>query len=429
VSILKTIGRSQDGELDRFRAGSAESSLLAELVETHCLLELAKVATGCTDLASYAEHVVAILTQFLPLKGCTVQFEVDGLPPAKASFGHLGAAPSPGPIPLSVAQQVVGVLVVCCAPGQPDRVAFFAMVAEQVSAAAHAIADHDLLRRQAAAATALQLASTLGDDTTDDVLGALAAALAALPTATGATLTVHHAAFGPAATRKAGQSGVRSDTHLLELAGGSVNLEVSWAAEPSRAERDMLATVLSAAAGSLERAEERRRLEADLDTDPLTGVGSRRRATRDLTQAISRAERSHEPVALLYLDLDRFKAVNDTLGHDIGDAVLRAVAQGVARDLRGYDTVARMGGDEFVVICPNLETRGATTLASRLRAAAPDWTAGALPQGWSQTVSIGVAVYPLAADSGPGLISAADVALYDAKQSGRDQVKHADPTC
>jgi len=424
MSSLRAIGLSQDGELKRFRAGTDESSLLAELVETHCLLELAKVAGGCADIAAYAEHVVAILTQFVGLAGCAVRIEADGLPPVKATFGRLGDTPSPGSVPLCVADRNVGELMVACPSGRAE---FFATVAELVSSSVEAIIDNDRLRRRAAAAAALQLASTLGDEATDEALAGLVAALAALPTATGAKLVADHGAFGRPVERESGQPTVLSDAHLVETAGGSFGIEVFWAGEPSASERQTLDAVLVALSGSLSRADDRRHLEAELDTDVLTGVGNRRRGTRDLAQAISRAERSREPVALLYLDLDHFKQVNDTLGHDAGDAVLHSFAQGVADDLRGYDSVARIGGEEFVVICPGLDTPGAASLANRLRARTPDWTASVLPEGWTQTVSIGVAVYPTAADNGPGLISAADAAMYRAKQAGRDQVQLAAP--
>lgn len=103
--------------------------------------------------------------------------------------------------------------------------------------------------------------------------------------------------------------------------------------------------------------------------DPLTGLPNRVLLLERLGQATARARRSHAPISVLFLDLDGFKAVNDTLGHAIGDVVLRTVANRLAALLRPNDTAARLGGDEFVVLCEDTTTEQAQLVAARLREA------------------------------------------------------------
>jgi diguanylate cyclase (GGDEF)-like protein len=138
--------------------------------------------------------------------------------------------------------------------------------------------------------------------------------------------------------------------------------------------------------------------------------------------AMARRER-HE-LALLYLDLDRFKAVNDTWGHDAGDELLKAVAARIRRLVRESDTVARIGGDEFTVLLPNITSREDTAKSAQkiIEALSARFQLHLAGQGSQREVSIGVsvgiAVYPGEARDIDGLIKAADTAMYEAKQTG-----------
>ena len=170
------------------------------------------------------------------------------------------------------------------------------------------------------------------------------------------------------------------------------------------------------------RSETARQLHEQLEVDPLTGVGNRRRGSRALAAAISRAERHAESVSVLALDLDHFKQVNDQLGHPTGDAVLQRFAAMLAEEVRPYDTVVRSGGEEFLIICPTIDAVGARALALRLLARTPGLCSELLPDGLGQTVSIGIAVFPDAADYPDGLVRKADGALYEAKRAGRNAV-------
>lgn len=154
--------------------------------------------------------------------------------------------------------------------------------------------------------------------------------------------------------------------------------------------------------------------------DALTGLPNRVLFRDRLENAILRASRNDSLVALLFIDLDNFKPINDDLGHDAGDAVLKHVAKRISRLLRATDTVARIGGDEFVVVLEGLHEA-----AEARRAAKKMVTSMAKPFDvalgtCSISASIGIAVYPLDADSPDTLIKCADDAMYRIKNRGRN---------
>jgi diguanylate cyclase (GGDEF)-like protein len=135
--------------------------------------------------------------------------------------------------------------------------------------------------------------------------------------------------------------------------------------------------------------------------------------------ALSMARRAGETVALLYLDLDGFKAINDTLGHAVGDRLLQAVAVRLRSGLRSSDTLARMGGDEFAVLLPRLpDPSGADRVAEKLCAelSAPFVVAG---DELALSASVGIAVYPEGGEDYESLLHGADAAMYRAKKAGR----------
>lgn len=163
-------------------------------------------------------------------------------------------------------------------------------------------------------------------------------------------------------------------------------------------------------------------------TDPLTGVNNRRYFETRFQGEISHARRHRQPLACMFLDIDKFKRINDSLGHLAGDEVLRHVAKLIKLQLRGNDVIARFGGEEFVVLLPQTAAGPACEIAERIRAALAAQTIEALPgKSLSVTISIGVAM--LRADnaendqtSGQKLIGSADAALYLAKEGGRNRV-------
>lgn len=163
-------------------------------------------------------------------------------------------------------------------------------------------------------------------------------------------------------------------------------------------------------------AEERIRQLAEFDA--LTGLPNRRLLQDRLLTAIGQAKRQQQPLALIFLDLDRFKNVNDSLGHPVGDALLVEVAERLKSVLREQDTVCRLGGDEFVLLCPNTDAAGAAHVANHVLAAFQQrFHAG--PHELACGCSMGVAMFPADAQDYDSLLMAADTAMYRAKQRGR----------
>jgi diguanylate cyclase (GGDEF)-like protein len=158
--------------------------------------------------------------------------------------------------------------------------------------------------------------------------------------------------------------------------------------------------------------------------DPLTGVANRRGFDAAVERILSEANRDGSFTALLLFDLDYFKAVNDTWGHQFGDHVLQAVAKAIERELSGDAVMARLGGEEFAVALPGSTTERAAVLAERIRRAVAGLDIHHGETSVALTVSIGVAALRAAA-SLDALFSRADAALYRAKTAGRDRVEFA----
>jgi diguanylate cyclase (GGDEF)-like protein len=150
--------------------------------------------------------------------------------------------------------------------------------------------------------------------------------------------------------------------------------------------------------------------------DPLTGLANRALFADRTEQALRLAHRQKAPVAVMLMDLDRFKEVNDTLGHHSGDKLLKEVALRLATTVREVDTIARLGGDEFAVLLPDTDTQGAREAAARIHKAFDDiFVVDDLALDLS--ASVGVAVHPEHGDTSTGLLQRADVAMYVAKES------------
>ena len=190
-------------------------------------------------------------------------------------------------------------------------------------------------------------------------------------------------------------------------------------------------TVVKSGVGAIQRAHaiettraDNHRLEALAQTDPLTQLVNRRALTIRLLTEMERVRRYNAPLAMLLLDLDHFKLINDTYGHLVGDDVLSGVAALLQRAVRTVDTVARYGGEEFVMVLPETGKQGAIAFAERIR---DKLASHRFPMAGGQEIhvtgSIGVANYPSPhIESVEDLFRAADAALYRAKGSGRNLV-------
>lgn len=169
--------------------------------------------------------------------------------------------------------------------------------------------------------------------------------------------------------------------------------------------------------------EAKQRLEALAVTDELTGLYNFRYLSTRLREELKRAERHREPLACAMIDLDGFKRINDDLGHDVGDAVLREAARRVRGAVREIDVVARYGGDELLLILPTTPFSGALTVASRVWNDIRSTPIQVGPHELRMTASIGVALYPSRdVTDAEALLRAADQALYQAKRDGRDRI-------
>ena len=159
-------------------------------------------------------------------------------------------------------------------------------------------------------------------------------------------------------------------------------------------------------------------------TDHLTGLANRRRFERQLEREVGRVQRFEHPFSLLMLDLDNFKSLNDSFGHDTGDEAIRRIGKVLREGTRGIDLAARIGGEEFAVLLVETNKHGGYEVAERLRNAIKQID---IPQAGQITASFGVAECPTDAQTAADILKVADVALYEAKRSGRDRVVNSGP--
>jgi diguanylate cyclase (GGDEF)-like protein/PAS domain S-box-containing protein len=185
---------------------------------------------------------------------------------------------------------------------------------------------------------------------------------------------------------------------------------------------DLQAALARQAGQVLRRIRLQERLRHSSLHDPLTELPNRTHLQARLTEALEAAATTRRPLALLFVDLDGFKRINDRLGHTVGDAVLAQVAERLRRLVRRDDTVARFGGDEFAIVCVDADRAAAVRVADRVRDAMREPLRG-VPDGYALTASVGVALHePLAgAVSAADLVVAADGAMYRSKSEGRDR--------
>jgi len=219
-----------------------------------------------------------------------------------------------------------------------------------------------------------------------------------------------------------GQTYRLHESKLQTEGGGALPVTMSCAPLP-QPQRAMVVMVRDTA---VER-DLRQRLEALIITDPLTGLLNRRGFYQAMESALARAKRGDNALAVIYLDLDGFKNINDSLGHDAGDALLRHVAAQLKSGVRSYDSLARMGGDEFTVLLDSLaHCRDAAQVAEKLMkmVSVRHKIDG---QDYSITASVGIACYPECGEDVESLLRAADMAMYEAKQNGRQRYHFHSP--
>jgi diguanylate cyclase (GGDEF)-like protein len=195
-----------------------------------------------------------------------------------------------------------------------------------------------------------------------------------------------------------------------------------FGAERSRMQAELQRVRAEQMAAEAERLQaQARELGRYVLADPLTGLGNRRQVERELPRLLSHSERSGEPLAVAVLDLDHFKQVNDRFGHAVGDAVLMAAADLFRARVRGGDLIARMGGEEFLIVFAHASLEWAREACERLRLAIEGHDWAHLAPGLQVTISIGLCLASAQRD-GAQLLEQADLALYRAKNEGRNRV-------
>ncbi len=186
--------------------------------------------------------------------------------------------------------------------------------------------------------------------------------------------------------------------------------------------RPALEVLASHMAVSLSNARLLKRLEEQATTDGMTGLLNKRTLINEAEKRIKAAARFNKPLSLLVTDIDHFKKVNDTYGHDVGDVVIKGLGEVLRRIKRDTDVVGRFGGEEFVIVCEQTDEEGAVNLAERIRKELESTTFQTELGPLSVTCSIGVAPFPSAGRDWESLFKATDEAMYVSKRGGRNQV-------
>ncbi|MDE3203867.1 MAG: GGDEF domain-containing protein [Acidobacteriota bacterium] len=419
MSALRELAQREANQLKAFRE-SDQAALMIRLVHTECLLELARLSGTGMDMASYAGMVVEVLEQFLPVSSCRVWFEVEGLPAVEA----VRAGPGEGPAvaaPLALADHGSGEVVLTLDSPELGPPEFVEAVAEQVSSGLLAVVESERLRRQAALADTARLTTALADDPSPDTLQALVEALAYLPNVVGVALEIVHTALESPFSLAAGLR-PEGEWATTTVEGGVIRIAARWSATAPASDRAVLTDVVEQIGKALGKAEDRRRLLEEAHTDPLTGIANRRQAMQALDMAVALARINQDVLTIAWFDLDRFKQVNDQFGHAAGDRVLVQFAAHLRASVRRSDTVARIGGEEFLLICPGLDHHAGEELVQSIVDSTTEACRNDLIADWDQTTSVGLAVHPHSGVEPDQLLRAADVALYAIKNGGGNAV-------
>ncbi|MFO0608472.1 MAG: diguanylate cyclase [Polyangiales bacterium] len=206
---------------------------------------------------------------------------------------------------------------------------------------------------------------------------------------------------------------------------GAVTLAAQRRAAFPEGTRQLLGVLAGHASVALANAAAVRRLEELATTDPMTGHLNKRAFEQEFDRRLRAAERFARSLAVVVLDIDKFKGVNDTYGHAVGDQVIKGLGAVLSRCRRETDAVARFGGEEFVLVCEETDTEGAFQVAERIREELARQVFATEKGPLQVTCSLGVSEFPRDASTRDALFQKADAALYEAKHGGRNQTRTA----
>jgi diguanylate cyclase (GGDEF)-like protein len=433
MSVIRELSQMHRDAVEQIRAGD-HNAFLVGFLTTSTMLELANLTNADMRLDAYATAAAETITQYAPIDRIRLRLEPDDLPPIVASVGFrtstdrhdAGSDESVDELPFSARVEVEGagavvVSTVDLAPPLHEG-GFLAIAAEHIGKGLRQVVEAERRHRRAAVADTLALIASLNEQWGQAELESLTGTLAMLP-------GTHAAHIGVGANRLAGVVDATVGSLVGQLVERSFTIDervqadvvIAYRDEPTTEQTSLLDEVLATLATNLSRIEQNIRLTSEAETDLLTGVANRRRLGKSLAAARAMADRRNEPFAVLLFDLDHFKSVNDQLGHAVGDQVLIEFAVLLQANVRPFDTVARWGGEEFMLLCPDCGMSGAMAISQRVLDLCPGSFDGILPPELRQTTSVGIAIYPEHGRTPESVIHAADEALYCAKREGRNR--------
>jgi diguanylate cyclase (GGDEF)-like protein len=358
--------------------------------------------------------------------GVRFAYVVDGVPrwpagidPAEISSGDVTASvplPSEGPSSLRIASSVSEIPVRSLWPALAALLA--AIVAAQLIGAGRHRRVHNFDVARSLDIVGETLAAT------HDPQALLPVVLKAATEATGATggviLTDQVPRVSLGATN--GNRAEQLDVPLRTESGTTSVLRLYSGAEPfDQDARDAAKWIVTQAEIALENAHLHRLVQQQALTDDLTSLPNRRRFMTEFRRESQRADRSGTPLSVIVLDIDDFKRVNDTWGHETGDLVLRGLAEALAAATRSVDLAARLGGEEFAILLPNTDAEGAQGVAERIQRDLATMTVSAGSDTVRATASFGISSFPDRAAL-TDLLNDADRSLYEAKRAGKNRI-------
>lgn len=430
MSVIDKLNKMHRDAVEQIRAG-VDNEFLVGFLTTSTMLELSNLIASDLGLEQYAQAVVDVITQYAPIDRCRVQLDLRGFSTVVAASGALPKRALPAGMEpghsttgiLRVEGVTSGTLIAEDVPAPLLAADFLQVAADQVAAGLVKITERENEIRRQAVRQVLDLVEALDEQWGREDLEAIATALVSLPTVSGAIISAHVDRLGGEIRAQAGEADVAIAEREFRIDNRvDVTLTVHYSVEPWSVQHGQLDQIVAALAASLSRSEQSIRLAIEAETDQLTGLGNRRRVSRDLVAARNALRRDHDSFAVAIFDLDHFKQVNDRFGHLVGDAVLITFASLLQRSIRPVDTAARWGGEEFILIMPGFTETQAARLVGAIVGACSEVCAPAFPDGSPQTVSAGIAAsIDFPRTNNEGLVKEADTALYQAKHAGRNR--------